>query len=90
MNWKDVLKQDEIITIDEDGKVHLPAPSSDAAGPCKELLEVSTLHIGALICLVEGHRQQDKWERMDALRDAVAITRKQWREVLNRLKGDKA
>ena len=29
--WKDVLKQDEIIEIDENGKVHLASPPSDGA-----------------------------------------------------------
>ena len=29
--WKDVVKQDEIIVIDENGKVHLPSPPSTVA-----------------------------------------------------------
>ena len=52
-----------------------------------ELIHAATLYISALNHLVEGYRHQDKWERMDALRDSVNITREKWHTIANRLKG---
>ena len=99
---KDVLKQDKIIEIDKDGKVHLPAPPSDAAQLEAARSDIKTF--GRAVYYPNAHPEdapEGPWEIFKSEegwnvtvpgdfhswteKEAIAV-----RDLLNRLKGDRA